>query len=76
MSGSNTGNAYSRCLYGEYLVDLSSFKSLLELLTDLVKQTDIHLVVQKTIYLENIALLNYSVLRYSLFQKIHVAIPP
>ena len=76
MSGNNAGNAYSGCLYSKDLVDLCSLKSLLELLTDLIKQTYIHLVVQETIHLENIALLYYSILSYSLFQKIHVVIPP
>ena len=51
MSCDDTGNADAGCLNCQNLIDLLICKSALELLANLIEQADIHLVIQKRIYL-------------------------
>ena len=62
MTCHNAGNANTGCLNGNDLVDRLVRETALELLAHLIKQVNIHLMVQKTVYLQNVAFLNNAIL--------------
>ena len=64
-------DADAGCLDGQNLVDLLPCKPAAELFSDLVQQADVHLVVQKAVHLQHVALFYLSILQNSLFQFFH-----
>ena len=62
MTCHNAGNANTGCLNGNDLVDRLVRETALELLAHLIKQVNIHLMVQKAVYLQNVAFLNNAIL--------------
>ena len=62
MTSHDAGNANAGCLNGNDLVDRLVRETALELLTHLIKQVNIHLMVQKAVYLQNVAFLNNAIL--------------
>ena len=69
--GNKSGNADTGSLNGQHLVDGLAFKTALEFPADFLHQRDIHLMVQKTVDLQNITGLYSTVFHDSFFQKIH-----
>ena len=67
----DTGNADTRSLYRKDFVDLGSLKAALEFLSDLPEQPDIHLVIQKTVYLQYISLFYLSILTDAVLKQLH-----
>ena len=67
----NTGDSDSGSLDCEDLVYIFICKTAFELFSDLLKQFDIHLMIQKTIYFQHISFLNHTILADSVFQKLH-----
>ena len=61
-------NTDARCLDGQNLVDALTVKTAAKLLSDLIQQTNIHLMIQKAVHLQHIALFYVAILQDSLFQ--------
>ena len=67
----NTGNADAGSLYRKDFIDLSSLKTAFEFLSDLPKQPDIHLVIQKTVYLQYISFFYLSIFTDAVLKQLH-----
>ena len=63
----DTGDSDPGRFDGKDLINLLSFESFLEFLSNLIKQRDIHLMVQETVHLEHISILYNSILQYTFF---------
>ena len=70
-------NANAAGLDGEHLVDGLACKQALPLLCHLPEQRNVHLVVDKAIHLEHIALAYDTIFANTIFQHLHsAAVPP
>ena len=56
---------------GQDLVDAGIRETAVKLFADFFKQVDIHLMIQKAVYFEDISFFNDSVFANSFFQKLH-----
>ena len=65
--GGNTGDTDTRRLNGEYLVDCFIGKQSAEFFSYLVVQRNIHLMIEKAVYLKNISLFDNAVFSDTLF---------
>ena len=63
----NTSNSDTRCLNGENFVDGFLCKSSLEFLTHLLEQGDIHLMIEKTVYFQDVSLFHNAVFHNPFF---------
>ena len=68
---SHTRDPDPRCLDGQNLGDSAVPVQPLKLLADLIEEVHVHLMVQKTVHLEDVAALNLSVLPDPILQKLH-----
>ena len=69
----DTGDSYTGSFYSKNLIDVLVSKSLLEFCTHLIQKFNVHLMIQETVNLENIALFYNTVFYNSFFQKIHLS---
>ena len=69
--GHRIGDGDAGGLNGEHLGNRDIGESAFEFPADLVQQGDIHLVVQKTVHLQNMTGFDNSVFAYSFFKEIH-----
>ena len=77
LAGHDGCNANAAGLDGEHLVDGLACKQALPLLCHLPEQRNVHLVVDKAIHLEHIALAYDTILANTIFQHLHsAAVPP
>ena len=67
----DTGDSDSGSLDREDLVYILICETAFELFSNLLKQFNIHLMIQKTIYFQYISFLNHTVPADSVFQKLH-----
>ena len=65
--GDNTGDADAGRLNGQDLCHLRVREAAFEFLTDLAKQANVHLVVQKAVYFQHVSGLDLAVFPYSVF---------
>ena len=72
MPRGHAGNGNAGCLNGENLVDAVVLEDAVKLLTNLVQQVYVQLVIQKAIYLQDIAGTNLPLLHNALLQKFHL----
>ena len=71
----NAGDADAGSLDGQDLGDLVRGEAAAEFLSDLIDQVNIHLVVEKAVYLQYISRLYNAVSSNTFFQKFHNFIP-
>ena len=67
----DAGNADTGGFDGQDLVDAGIRETAVKLFADFFKQVDIHLMIQKAVYFEDISFFNDSVFANSFFQKLH-----
>ena len=67
MFRNNTGNSNAGCFNSKNLIYLFVFKSSGSFFSHLVKEFNIHLMVQKTVYLQHIPLFYNAISRDSFF---------
>ena len=73
---SHTRDPDPRCLDGQNLGDSAVAKQAVKFLANLLEEGHIHLVVEKTVYLEYVSALDLAVFSDAFFQKFHAATPP
>ena len=73
--GGYAGDADAGCLDREDLIHLSVSEHALKFFADLVNERDIHLVIQKTVYFQDVARTYLTVFQNSLFECLHISPP-
>ena len=71
MPGGNAGNTDTGRLDGKDLIDRFPCKAAPELRAYLIQKLNVHLMVQKAVYLQYVSFLYNSVFYDAFFQKIH-----
>ena len=76
LAGYHSRNADAAGLDGQHLIDRLARKQALPLPCHLAEQRDVHLVVDKAVHLEHVALAHNAVLADTIFQHLHKIYPP
>ena len=76
LAGYHSRNADAAGLDGEHLIDGLARKQALPLPCHLAEQRNVHLVVDKAVHLEHVALAHNAVLADTIFQHLHKIYPP
>ena len=72
MPRGHAGDGDAGCLDGQNLVDAVVLEDAVELFADLVQQVYVQLVVQKAVYLQDVAGTNLAFLHNTFLQKFHL----